>query len=70
MNLIINDRVAFTKWDEIILTGTITKGPFKIDGLNHYQVKWDKTNLNQFPGYFETELICPIDSTKYKWKRI
>jgi hypothetical protein len=70
MNLNINDRVAFKKWDETLNTGTITKGPFKIDRINYYHIKWDNVIQNHCPGGYETELISPMDSTKYKWKLI
>ena len=70
MNLSINDRVAFKKWDEIENTGTIIKGPIKIDRINHYQIKWDIITPNHYPGGTEIELISPIDSTKYKWELI
>ena len=70
MNLNINDRVAFKKWDETLNTGTITKGPFKIDKINHYQIKWDNITPNHYPGGREIEMISPMDSTKYNWKLI
>ena len=70
MNLNINDRVAFKKYDETLNTGIITKGPFKIDGINHYYIKWDKITPNQYPGGIEIEFISPMDSTKYKWELI
>ena len=69
-NFKINDRVSFNKWDMSLNTGTITKGPFKIDGIYHYQIKWDKVTPNHYPGAFETELVSVIDSTKYTWKLI
>jgi hypothetical protein len=68
MELSINDRVAFKKWDQTLNTGTITKGPVMIDKINHYQIKWDTITPNQYPGGSEIELIGPMDSTKYKWK--
>lgn len=69
-NYQINDRVAFKKWDQVQNTGTITKGPIKIDGINHYQIKWDNVIPHHYPGGNETELISPMDSTKYTWKLI
>ena len=70
MDFLINDRVAFKKWDQTLNTGTIIKGPIKIDRINHYQIKWDKIIPNTCPGGYETELISPMDSTKYTWKLI
>ena len=77
MLLEINDKVAFNRQSkdgmivyETINNGTIIKGPFKIDGVNHYQIKWDKVMPNQYPGGMEIELISPMDSTKYGWKLI
>jgi hypothetical protein len=70
MNLTINDRVVFKKWDQILNTGTITKGPIMIDKINHYQIKWDNIIPNSYPGGSETELISPMNSTKYTWELI
>lgn len=70
MNLTINDRVVFKKWDQILNTGTITKGPIMIDKINHYQIKWDNIIPNSYPGGLETELISPMNSTKYTWELI
>ncbi len=69
-NLKINDRVSFKKWDQILNTGTITNGPFKIDGINHYQIKWDNIIPNHYPGGYEVELVSPMNSTKYTWELI
>ena len=69
------DRVAFNRQTkdgtvvyETLNTGTIIIGPFKIDGINHYQIKWDKVTPNVYPGSSEVEMISPMDSTKYGWK--
>lgn len=70
MLLNINDRVSFKKWNEVLNTGTIIQGPFKIDNINHYRIKWDKITPNHYPGGTETEMISPIDSTKYRWELI
>jgi hypothetical protein len=70
MKLTINDRVAFKEWDKILITGTIIKGPFIIDRIRHYQIKWDNIIPNTFPGGMEIEMISPMDSTKYTWELI
>jgi hypothetical protein len=70
MNLSINNRVSFKKRNEILNTGTIIKGPIKIDRINHYHIKWDKIIPNQYPGGSEIEMISPMDSTKYTWELI
>lgn len=47
---------------DLINTGTVTYGPVKVDGVEHYRVKWD----NQ-----KNELITPlISSEKYSFKLI
>jgi hypothetical protein len=68
MNLSINDRVSFKKRNENLNTGTIIKGPFKIDKINQYQIKWDTITPHHYPGGSEIELISPMDSLKYKWE--
>lgn len=69
-NFEINDRVSFNKWDQILNTGTIIEGPFEIDKINHYKIKWDNIIPNSYPGGSEIEIISLIDSTKYTWKLI
>jgi hypothetical protein len=71
------DKVSFnrqTKDAKVVYkrlnVGTIIKGPFKIDGINHYQIKWDNITPNQYPGSTEIELISPMDSIKYGWSLI
>ena len=73
----VNDKVAFVRkskdWRviyETYNTGTIIKGPFMVDKINHYQVKWDNINPNTYPGGSEIEMICDFDSTKYGFKLI
>lgn len=70
MNLKINDRVAFKKWEQVLNTGTIIKGPMKIDGIKHYHIRWDNIIPNTYPGGSEIETISPMDSTKYTWEII
>ncbi len=71
------DRVSFNRQTkdgmvvyETLNTGTIIIGPFKIDGINHYQIKWDKVTPNVSPGSREIEMISPMNSTKYGWSKI
>ncbi len=75
-NFNVGDKIAFNRQSkngmvyQRLNAGTIIKGPFMVDGINHYQIKWDKVTPNQSPGATEIELISPINSTKYGWSKI
>ena len=71
------DNVAFNRQSkdgrvvyETLNTGTIMEGPFDIDGIAHYQIKWNKVTPNVYPGSTELELVSPMNSTKYGWALI
>ena len=68
----IGDKIAFVKkttiTPEVLNVGTIIEGPFKIDKINHYKVKWDNITPNHYPGGTEIEFISPMESTKYGWR--
>ena len=50
---------------DLINTGTVTYGPVKVEGVEHYRVKWDNgpEHLNEIP----TPLLS---SSKYSYKLI
>lgn len=68
----IGDKFAFIKktssTPDVLNTGRITKGPFKIDRIDHYQVKWDKQIPNV--SYGQDGLTSTIDSPKYQYLKI
>lgn len=53
---------------DLINTGTVTYGPIKVEGVNHYKVKWDKEHEGRF--YQEETLETLLPSNKYSFKLI
>jgi hypothetical protein len=64
----IGDRICRTKYGQIIEIGYIRKGPFMIDGYNHYQLEkiWDIDGLRDE----DINLITDVDTKKYCWRSI
>jgi hypothetical protein len=52
---------------EILDTGTITKGPFEVEKINHYNVEWDNIK-NENWANSKFDIICDIDSKKYGYR--
>ena len=65
------DKIQQKRYNEVIAKGVITKGPFVVDNIDHYQVKWEWKEDNDFlyklsiPEY--EDLICDIPSKKYRY---
>ena len=52
---------------EILDTGTIMKGPFRVENIDHYNVEWDNLKNENFSNS-KFDIICDIDSTKYGYR--
>lgn len=51
---------------DLIDTGTVTYGPVKVEGVEHYRVKWDSLGDS-----ITNEIPTPLlSSTKYSYKLI
>jgi hypothetical protein len=68
----INDRVANVRFSagtdrvvETLKVGTITSKPFKVEGIDHYKVKWDDLN----PHIMEP-FVVDARSKKYGFVKI
>ena len=46
---------------DVIKTGTVTYGPVKVDGINHYRVLWDGDTQEQINAFL------PSKKYKYVW---
>jgi hypothetical protein len=53
---------------DLINTGTVTYGPAKVEGVEHYRVKWDKEHEGRF--YQGETIETLLSSTKYSFKLI
>ena len=68
----VNDSITQLRYNDAIRKGTVTEGPFDIDGVSHYHVKWDwEHEQHGTPTIFkkmgEDDLICDLISTKYQY---
>ena len=68
----VNDTITQLKFDEPIRKGIVISGPFDVDGVHHYTVKWEwEHEQHGTPSIFkkagEDDLICDLISTKYRY---
>jgi hypothetical protein len=49
----VNDSITQLRYNDAIRKGTVTEGPFDIDGVSHYHVKWDVMGV----GFFEIVVV-------------
>jgi len=68
----INDRVAKVRFSagtnnvvETLKVGTITSKPFQVEGLDHYNVKWDDINPHIIDAF-----VVDARSKKYGFVKI
>jgi hypothetical protein len=52
---------------DVLATGKIVKGPFKVEKIDHYNVEWDFKEGPQWANS-KFDIICDIDSTKYGYR--
>jgi hypothetical protein len=67
----VNDTITQFRYDEPIRKGIVVKGPFNVDKVDHYHVKWEwQDDEYGTPKEFrqEIDLICDLSSTKYHYK--
>ncbi len=67
----IGDKIVETRFNEVIAQGEIVKGPFEVERVDHYQVRWTWKE-GQLPDkeypYRDTELISDLASRKYRYE--
>jgi hypothetical protein len=74
----INDEIKFVRKSknglvehEILKKGIVTNGPFKVDGVDHYNVKWNWTDdAIQWKNILNQEIISDLSSTKYEYRKL
>jgi hypothetical protein len=68
----INDKIAQYRYEDVIRKGTVVKGPFRVDNVDHYHVVWDwecPTYAAVSPEFKQdVNLICDMESTKYRYE--
>jgi len=66
----INDKITQYHYEDVIRKGTVVKGPFRVENVDHYHVVWDWECPTVATPEFKQDvnLICDIKSTKYRYE--
>jgi hypothetical protein len=68
----INDEIVQYRYTDVIRKGTIVKGPFRAENVDHYQVlwQWECPHYASTPSNFkkDTDLICDMVSKQYRYE--
>ena len=68
----INDKIVQYRHDLVIRKGTVVKGPFRVENVDHYHVVWDwecPHHAAVSPMFKQdVNLICDMKSTKYRYE--
>ena len=70
----VNDRIQQLRYDDVIRDGKVVAGPFNVEGVSHYHVKWgwECPDHASTPDFLKTanepQLICDMVSTKYMYR--
>ena len=65
-----NDKIELLKYNKAIRLGTITKGPYLVEGVDHYTVQWeyDTEDGDLFKMHGVQDIICDLPSAKYRYQ--
>ena len=63
----IGDDIRQLRYGQLYRKGTVVKGPFRIEGLDHYHVDWTWEAEAPKTGrlYVGTDIVCDRNSKKY-----
>lgn len=65
----IGDKIEFVKFDTPIRKGVVTAGPYNVDKVDHYHVKWEWTDDGiPWKNVLNPDLISDLSSTKYHYR--
>ena len=67
----IGDSIEQVRYSTVIRKGEVVAGPWKVDKVDHYHVKWAWEDPQYgTPEWFkqETDLIADLTSTKYSYR--
>jgi len=62
----VGDKIEFVKFKDAIRKGEVVKGPFNVEKVDHYYVRWD-WDVDGMIGR-NPDLICDLTSTKYHYR--
>ena len=65
----IGDKISFFRNNEVIRNGEVVNGPFNVDKVDHYHVRWDWVH-HEDKGFISSDkidLISDLSTTKYHY---
>lgn len=67
-----NDKIQLFRRKDVIRKGVIVDGPWNVEKVDHYHVKWDWVDYEDrlLIPEGKVELICDISSEKYHYELI
>lgn len=64
----INDKIEHLKFDKVIAKGIVIAGPTRVDGIDHYTIKWEWDEDGIQWANMGSDIICDLPSAKYRYK--
>lgn len=66
----IGDTIEFLRRDEVIRKGVVVNGPYNLEKVDHYNVRWDWVHHEDslFIGPDKIDLISDLSSEKYHYR--
>ena len=67
---VVNDKIEFLKRNEVIRKGTVVAGPWNVEKVDHYHVRWDWVTEEDrlFIPKDKIDLISDLSSEKYRYR--
>jgi len=68
----IGENIGFFRRNEVMRKGVVVAGPWNVDSVDHYHVKWDWLHYEDkgFISPDKLDLICDLSSEKYQYNLI
>lgn len=64
----IKDKIELVKFNKVIRKGVVINGPWNVEKIDHYHVKWEWDEDGIQWKNMECDLICDLSSTKYHYR--
>jgi hypothetical protein len=66
----IGDKIELMRRNEVIRKGLVISGPFNVEKVDHYNVRWDwvEKEDSMFIGQDKIDLISDLSSEKYRYR--
>jgi hypothetical protein len=64
----IGDKIELLKRKQVIRKGVVINGPWNVEKVDHYHIKWEWDEDEIKWKNMECDLICDLSSEKYKYQ--